>query len=250
MSGKGQAEKCIKGEGGPQWDGCSNLWLTFFPLSCQEPWMYRGGDANGKATLGRIWSHGSHLQNCNTANQPPASFPHIRTLPGLLKADLCGSQAETFSWGAAPVSLCTAPILNAWRFLKSTSFWPFDTPPFWKCCDVTNILQMLAQLLLFSGNAMCRDGATQWGLLLYLEILIFGPVHSASVQLTCAAFVLVCVLMVQQRVGCMVFTSTGARTVWVAHLVWTQLYGYWSKEERKDLWQLPELTKACVGLIW
>lgn len=72
--------------------------VLLFSFSCllfQEPRLYCCGNADREAALGRVRSHGSHLQNRHPTNQPPAPLPHIRTLPGLSKADLCGSQAQT-----------------------------------------------------------------------------------------------------------------------------------------------------------
>ena len=89
--------------------------LTIFFFSCllfQEPGLYCCGNADRETTLGRVRSHGSHFQNRHPTNQPPAPLSHIRTLPGLSKADLCGSQAQTLCWRAAQTSVCTAPVLN------------------------------------------------------------------------------------------------------------------------------------------
>lgn len=90
----------------------SRFSLLFSHLLFQEPRLYCCGNADRETTLGRVRSHGSHFQNCHPANQPPAPFPHIRTLPGLPKANLCGSQAQTLCWRAAQTSVCTAPVLN------------------------------------------------------------------------------------------------------------------------------------------
>lgn len=92
------------------------FWFYFFNLfSCllfQEPGLYCCGNADRETALGRVRSHGSHLQNRHPTDQPPAPLSHIRTLPGLSKADLCGSQAQTLCWRAAQTSVCTAPVLN------------------------------------------------------------------------------------------------------------------------------------------
>lgn len=67
----------------------------FSRLLFQEPRLYCCGNADREAAVGRVRSHGCHFQNRHPTHQPPAALSHIRTLPGLPKADLCGSQAQT-----------------------------------------------------------------------------------------------------------------------------------------------------------
>lgn len=112
----------------------SILTLLFFPprVLFQEPRLYCRGNADGETPLGRVRSHGSHFQNRHPTNQPPAPLSHIRTLPGLSKADLCGSQAQTLCWRAAQTSVCTAPVLN---YLPCSQLLLGFRCPVWSSCN-------------------------------------------------------------------------------------------------------------------
>lgn len=45
--------------------------------------MYGGGDADRKASMGRIRGHGSNIQDRNPAHQPTAALAQLRPGTGL-----------------------------------------------------------------------------------------------------------------------------------------------------------------------
>lgn len=84
----------------------------------QEPWLYGGGDADRKASVGWVRGHGGHIQDRHPAHQPTAALAHLWPGTGLHELHFCGGQTQAECWGAAKTSLLPDSVLKPAGFLN------------------------------------------------------------------------------------------------------------------------------------
>lgn len=78
----------------------------------QERGLHRGGNADPEASVGRVRSHGGHLQDRHAAHEAHAARGRVRLLQGLPAAGVCGG--EVAADGRRPAE----PPLRAGQLLK------------------------------------------------------------------------------------------------------------------------------------